>query len=476
FGATGADRAARHLRAARDYLAAGDVARARAAAERAVEHDPYDVDAVDLASGLAIDHGDVDGVAGMLTRLLTAKADRVPAAQIAPRAGLSYRLGHARAQRGDLRQAATAYERAIAIAPGSDGAIQARRGLVELLRAADDPAKREAIALHLQAITAATGGLGDLVAWADELRRQNVADAGRATLDLALACGHVAEVHQRAFLSIHTPYVLRDDEAFKVALDADRALIRDPEESGLGQVAVALSEAAALLWPDLDEALARNDAAGANRIPATRNTPATAMFSRIATALGAGAVMLYERDGGPDVTVVNAATPVIVLGSRMLAAATPTAEVRAILTRAIELTRPEHAAFAGLPIADATRLVASVVRLFGPGPLRDAANPLVADPDVQRGHDEMVRAALSVKTRTRLEQLLAVVSPAVLDVRRYRAACERSADRAALLLDGNPRTVASLAAARGEGHEHLISAIAHPQWLPLRTRLGLGVR
>jgi hypothetical protein len=167
---------------------------------------------------------------------------------------------------------------------------------------------------------------------------------------------------------------------------------------------------------------------------------------------------------------------VIVLGSRMLAAATPPAEVRAILTRAIELTRPEHAAFAGLPIADATRLVASVVRLFGPGPLREAANPLVADPDVQRGHDEMVRAALSVKTRTRLEQLLAVVSPAVLDVRRYRAACERSADRAALLLDGDPRIVASLAAARGEGHEHLISAIAHPQWLPLRTRLGLGVR
>jgi tetratricopeptide (TPR) repeat protein len=476
FGATAADRAARHLRAARDYLAAGDVARARAAAERAVEHDPYDVDAVDLASGLAIDHGDVDGVAGMLTRLLTAKNDRVPAAQIARRAGLSYRLGHARAQRGDLRQALAAYERAIATAPDSDGALQARRGVVELLRATDDPARREAIALHLQAITAATGGLGDLVAWADELRRQNAADAGRATLDLALACGHVADVHQRAFLSIHTPYALRDDEAFKAVLDGDRAVVRDPEESGLGQVAVALSEAAALLWPDLDEALARNDAAGAHRIPATRNASATAMFSRIATALGAGAVMLYERDDGPDVTVVNAATPVIVLGPRMLAVATPAAEIRAILTRAVELTRPEHVAFAGLPIADATRLVASVVRLFGPGPLREAANPLVADPDVQRGHDEMVRAVLSVKTRARLEQLLAGVSPAVLDVRRYRAACERSADRAAVLLDGDPKAVANLVAARGEGYEHLISAIAHPQWLPLRTRLGLGVR
>jgi tetratricopeptide (TPR) repeat protein len=476
FGATAGDRAARHLRAARDYLTAGDVGRARAAADRAVESDPYDVDAVDLASGLAIDQGDVDGVAAMLTRLLASKDDRVPAAQVARRAALTYRLGDARSQRGDLRQAVAAYERAIAIAPDSSGATRARRGLVELLRATDDPAKREAIPLQLQAITAMTGALGDLVAWADELRRQSAVDAGRAALHLALACGHVADVHQRAFLSIHASYALRDDEQYKATLDGDRALIRDPEHSGLGSIAVALAEAAALLWPDLDEALARNDAGGAHRIAATRNAPATAMCSRIATALGGGAVMLYERDAGPDVTVVNAATPVIVLGPRVLAAATPTTEIRAILTRAVELTRPEHVASAGLPLADATRLIASVVRLFGPGPLRDAAAPLVTDPDVQRGHDEMVRAALSVKLRARFEQLLAEVSPAVLDVRRYRAACERSADRAALLLDGDPRIIAELATARGEGHEHLISALAHPQWLPLRTRLGLGVR
>src|SRR5205807_1517579 len=37
FGATPADRAARYLRAARDYLAAGDATRARAAADRAVD-------------------------------------------------------------------------------------------------------------------------------------------------------------------------------------------------------------------------------------------------------------------------------------------------------------------------------------------------------------------------------------------------------------------------------------------------------
>jgi len=67
---------------------------------RAVDNDPYDLDAVDLASGFAIEQGDVDASAAMLTRLLTAKDDRPPS-QLDRRAALSARLGHARAQRGD---------------------------------------------------------------------------------------------------------------------------------------------------------------------------------------------------------------------------------------------------------------------------------------------------------------------------------------------------------------------------------------
>ena len=40
FGATSGDRAARYVRSARDYVTAGDVDRARATADRAVEADP----------------------------------------------------------------------------------------------------------------------------------------------------------------------------------------------------------------------------------------------------------------------------------------------------------------------------------------------------------------------------------------------------------------------------------------------------
>ncbi|MBL0213962.1 MAG: tetratricopeptide repeat protein [Myxococcales bacterium] len=479
FGATPADRASRYLRAARDYLAEGDRVRARGAADRAVEADPYDVDAVDLASGMAIDQSDVEAAAAMLTRLLTAKDDRMATPETqARRALLSFRLGHARHQRGDARQALSAYDRAVQLAPESEGATSARRGLVELARSGDEPARKEAVAGHLAAITGATGALPDLVAWAEELRRLDRADAGRATLDLAIAAGHTPEVHQSAFLSIHKPYAMRDDESYKANLDAaERALLVDPDEALLGPVATALAEAAALLWPDLEEALARQGCAGAKRIPATLHTPATAMFSRLTTALGTGAVMLYQRDDGPDVTVVSAATPVIVLGPRLTAeSGVPAEVVRAELARAVELTRPEHVVFAGMPLADATRLLASVARLFGPPALREAANALVVDQDVQRGHDEMVKAALSVKLRTRLEQTLATTSLFVLDVRHHLAASERTADRAALLVGGDPKTIVALATARGATTQHLISALGTPGWLALRTKLGVGVR
>ncbi len=497
FGTTPADRSARYLRAARDYLHAGDRDRARGAADRAVEADPYDVDSVDLASGLAIDLGDVDAAAAMLTRLLTAKEDRTSGSTTAftRKALLMYRLGAARQQRGDVRQALPAYERAIQLAPESEGATHARRGLVELIRASDDPSKhpkgvgapvgslaRDTIVGHLQAITAASGALPDLVVWADELRRLDRPEA-HTVLQLAIACGHTADVHQTAFFTIHKPYVLRDDESYKAALDpTERLLLRDADESELLPVVTALAEAAALLWPDLEQCLARNGVGGAKRVPATLHVAASAMFPRLTTALGTGAIQLYQLDRPieRDVVVVAAATPVVVIGPRLAVelaggGAAP-AEARALLARAVELTRPEHIAFAGLPEDNATQLIASVARLFGPASLRNVADALVEDEDTQRTHDDLVKGALSVKIRTRLEQVLAQVSQSALGIERYVGASNRTADRAALLLDGEPAAIVRQIVARGESPTHLIAALAQPGWLPLRAKLGLGVK
>ena len=476
FGATPAERAERHLRAAHDYFAAGDKLRARAAAERAVDNDPYDVEAVDLASQLAIEQSDVEAAANMLTRLVTAKDDRFSGADAAQRSILSNRLGHARAERGDLRQAIPAFERAIALAPDSDGATDARRGLVEIAKQSDEPDHKN-IAAHLAAITAQTGALADLVPWADELRRHGELDAARATLELAVACGHTPDVHQSAFLQVHKPYAMRDDEPYKAIVE-DRSLLTAHDEAPLASVASTVAEAAALMWPDLEEALARAGCPGARRVPSASHAAAVSMFPRLTTALGVGAVMLYEHDDAPDVTVIAAATPVVVLGPRLVAetGGAPPTEIRALLARAIELTRPEHLAFVGLPPREATRMLVSVARLFGPAALRDAVSALLVDEDIQRAHDDAVKGALPVKLRTRLEAVLAPLPPSALDNARYLAACHRNADRAALLLGGDPAVIVAGARARGEGTEYLVRALGQPGWLPTRAKLGVGIR
>jgi citrate lyase gamma subunit len=188
--------------------------------------------------------------------------------------------------------------------------------------------------------------------------------------------------------------------------------------------------------------------------------------------------MLYQHDEAPDITVIAAGTPVIVLGPRLAAEGdvVPRAELRALLARAVELTRPEHLAFAGLPQRDATRLLTSVVRLFGPAALRESVSALITEEDVQHAHDEMVKGALPVKLRTRLELLLANLPAAALDNARYLAACLRDADRAALLVGGDANVIAAGARARGETLEHLIRAVAQPSWLATRAKLGVGIR
>jgi hypothetical protein len=331
------------------------------------------------------------------------------------------------------------------------------------------------VAAHLAAIAHATGALSDLIAWADEMRRQNKADPGRATLELAVACGHIPDVHQSAFLQIHKPYAIRDDEPYKVVVEESALLVS--EEHPLASIAATLGEAAALMWPDLEDSLTRAGCAGAKRLPSASKAPAVSMFPRLTTALGAGAVMLYFADTDHDLTVVAAATPVLVLGRRLTTEASPPpdSEIRALLARGVELTKPEHLAFAGLPPRDATRLLTSVVRLFGPPALKDAVSAFV-DEDVQRAHDEAVKGALPVKLRTRLEGLLSNIPAHSLDNAAYISVCERNADRAALLLGGDVATIVAGTKARNDGVEHLIRAIGHPRWLQTRAKLGVGVR
>ncbi|HEY0253572.1 MAG TPA: hypothetical protein VGC41_18695, partial [Kofleriaceae bacterium] len=130
----------------------------------------------------------------------------------------------------------------------------------------------------------------------------------------------------------------------------------------------------------------------------------------------------------------------------------------------------------GLPARDATRLLTSVVRLFGPAALKEAVSALITDDAVQNAHDEMVKGALPVKLRSRLGEQLSQLPPAALDNAKYLAACQRDADRAALLVGGDANVIAAQARARNESLAHLIRAVAQPGWLAMRAKLGVGIR
>jgi hypothetical protein len=285
------------------------------------------------------------------------------------------------------------------------------------------------------------------------------------------------------------------DAPYKGAATAEEVatLLADPEESGLSAIASALAEAIALLVPDPEETLTRVGAGGAKRVATAAKLEPAEMFPRIASALATGATVLHTRDDErdqrspdgsrvPDVQVVAAGTPMIVIGPRLRGlggAAPPPAEIRFLLGRAAALAQPSRVIFTGAPRDDAGRLLAAVVRSFGPAPLAAAASRMLI-PDfsashaeeVQKQHDEHVRTTLPVRLRRQLEQLLANAAVRDLDLDTFLAACDRTADRAGLLASDAPGTAFAYVRARGADTTHLVRAALAPGWLALRAKLG----
>ncbi len=478
FGTTPAERAARLGRAAADYLAGNDKERARAAAEKALAADPYDLGAVEIASQLQVEGGAIDAAAEVLGRALSGKDDGDDTVR-ARKAGLWLRLGELRRERGDAKSSLVAFERAIALGTDTDAAVTARRALAAAY--AGDAGKKAELCELRRGIAASTAEATDVAAWSDELRRASRNDAARAALDLAMAMGHKPDIHQSAFLSVQKVHTWVADESYRGTVDAEgrAAYLVDPDDAPLAPVFAALAEAASILWPDPEEALALAGVEKARRLTATTGGASAIAYPRIAAALGTGAVLLYAVDhaDAPDARVVCAATPIVVLGPRVVAdAGSIDSAARFALGRVAELSRPERFIAAGLAELHACAVFAALVRCFAPSASHDAVRALFSDPDIQRVRDDQVRGALSVKLRQRFEQLFASIPPLALDLRRYTAACHRVADRAGLLVSGDCAAALASAAASGAGAESIVAAVTTPAYATLRATLGVGVR
>ncbi len=490
FGDDAEARAGRYASAAENYLAAGDRERALAAARNAVEAEPYDLNAVTILSELLVELDAHEELAAALGRALSRPGE--VSEYVAPRKALLWdRLARAREARGDVKGAIGAWERAVDVAPNSDGAMSARRALIGAWR--DDAERRETSLGYRRMIALDSLALADVVTYARALCRAKHDDGGRAMLELAQVMGHPFNELDRSFLERRLVHELAAGESYRGVLgESERRTVilergddSDDDEQLLGPVLETLWEAAALLWPETAESLLRSGVVDAIRVTPPADIAAVDMFPRITAALDAPATVLYTSRSpeAPDVQVVCAAAPIVVLGPRILALGGEASErlaLRFILGRAAEMLRPENLIAAGLPEADFNNLLGALLRLFGPESLRDFLPGEFADEESKAEYDESLRTALPVKLRDRLGALLAGASGRDVDPERFLSRLDRAADRAGLLVCGDIATaLANAGSVDSQGRResrHLFTCALSRDYLAARATLGVGVR
>ncbi|MGE3764072.1 MAG: tetratricopeptide repeat protein [Kofleriaceae bacterium] len=452
--------------AATTYAAAGLIPRAMEIAADLMSRFPRDPTTVAAASNVAMAAGDAKRAATWLEAALSAReASGTPAL----RAELWRRLGDAQRDLDDEAAAVSSYERAVASDPGSEGAMSARRALVELASTTGKEQHSSLIAL----VEAAQDPF-DVLAWARSLARSEELEDARAAFELARAIGARLTPDDEKFLAAHPARVMASDEGYASMLDLDDrgALVDDDADGLLGDVFALLGEAMPLLCPNANNALIESNFMDAKRLPATSDAATAVMYPQIVKVLGGPPTMLYSAPKAKrDITLLLSSPPVVVVGPRLASQrAGSRAEIvlsddsalRFQLGRIVELSRPSRI-FAGGQDAESFALfVAALRQAFGP-----------AEPGAPRDivtAAERLRTKIPVALRSRLSERLASATSADLDPHAYRAACERAADRAGMIACGDIATAVELAGGATIA-SHLVKLGASQRYLGVRKRL-----
>jgi tetratricopeptide (TPR) repeat protein len=453
------------------FTASGELRRARDLAASLVLRYPYDVDSVSVGTRAAMAAGDHENAARWLRKALTAweqsgdRAKRVGNDE--RRAELWKRLGDAERTRKNQPGALAAYQRAVAVAPESDGALAARRGIVELASADGRTETSSLIAL-----VEAEQDPNDVIKFARDAASSGSVDDARVFFELARALGVVLTAGDERFLAKHALRPMASDEAYANPLDEPerRTLVDDDNEGPVADLLELVGEAIGLVVPDARAALERADLKTARRIAAGTTAAAAALYPQIANALGGPQTLLYATDRGQDLAVLLAAPPIVLIGPRLASVraqsqsdADPVVdtELRFRLGRVVELVRTRRLLAAGTTPAQFKRFVTGLYHAFAK-PI-DPNNSAVTEGD-------RLRSAIPLLLRRRITERLAGVDLAELDTTAYLAACERAADRSGLLACGDIGV--AIACAGGPARaRHLVRLAANPRYLAARKRL-----
>ncbi len=455
--------------AAAAFVEGGQIARASGLAAELMTKHPRDIDTVVCATMVAVAAGDTARIAGWLRPTLAAWQTSGDRGEGDPRrAELWRRLGDAERDLGNEHAALDAFRKAVATAPESDGALAARRGLVELASTTGRPQHSALIAL-----VEATQDPFDVIAWARNLARTDLVEDARAAYELARALGAQLTREDETFLDRNPPRILASDEGYSSPLDeADRReLIDDPDDAPLGELMDLLAEAMSMVAPSASAALVEAGLMDAKRLPASSDAASAALYPQLVKALGGPQTLLHaSARSARDVTLLYAQPPVVVIGPRLASVRAGSrsdldlagdAALRYELGRIVELSRPRRIFAGGTDPASFSRLIAGLRHAFGPPAERPVDREIIGEAD-------RLRSKLSVVLRQKMMERLASLD--ALDADAYVAACHRAADRAGLLVCGDV-TVALQLAGGPSVAPHLVKLASSQRYLAARKKL-----
>ncbi|MBA3502951.1 MAG: hypothetical protein H0T65_21495 [Deltaproteobacteria bacterium] len=445
--------------AAAAHAKAGDLGRATVLAERLMATHARDAGALAVASAIALQAGDAKRAAQWLERAFATWDHANDRGDGSPqRAELWRRLGDAKRALGVPEAALGAYRRAVIAAPESDGALGARRGLVELAAVSGESAVTSRMAL----VEAEQDPI-DVLAWARDLAAAGQHDDARLAFDLARALEAVLDEQDYQLIAAHAPRPMASDEAYGAVLDEEeyRELVDDPEEGPIGRLFELLAEIAALLCPAAQSALVDADLMDATRTGGTSDTPVAAIYPQIAKALGGPATLLYTTPKPLEgaFALLYATPPVVVIGPGVHAA-----HLRFELGRIVELSRPRRI-FAAQSGEAFDSFVRGLRYEFGP------PGNMVERAVISCG--DRIRSVTPVALRRRLTEWFAAFTGDLYDPglqTMYLSAAKRAADRAGLLASAD--IVGAVERVGGvENAQHLVQLAASQKYFAARKKL-----